>query len=147
MIRLLLSALAAILVATSAFAIDPDEQLADPAQEARAREISKSLRCPVCQSESIDESNAQIAQDLRVLVRERIVAGDTNEQAIAFIHARYGDYVLMKPPVKARTLLLWIGPLLFLALGGAAVFAIVRQASRAPDEETAEDVLPTEERA
>jgi cytochrome c-type biogenesis protein CcmH len=78
MIRLLLSVLAAILVATSSFAIDPDEQLADPAQEARAREISKNLRCPVCQSESIDESNAQIAQDLRLLVRERIAAGDTN---------------------------------------------------------------------
>ena len=88
----------AILAAAPAFAVQPDEMLSDPALEARAREISRDLRCPVCQGENIDDSNAQISRDLRLLVRERLTAGDTNDQVIAYIVDRYGEFVLFDPP-------------------------------------------------
>ena len=99
-------------------AIGPDEILPDPALEARAREITKQLRCLVCQNQSIDDSNAPLARDLRLLVRERLKAGDSDAAAIAYVVARYGDFVLLRPPVKATTWLLWFGPLALL-LGGA----------------------------
>jgi cytochrome c-type biogenesis protein CcmH len=111
-------------LAAPAFAVQPDEVLKDPAMEARAREISKELRCLVCQNQSIDDSNAPLARDLRVLVRERLVAGDDDTGVLSYITARYGDYVLLRPPFKASTYVLWIGPVIILLLGalGAALF-------------------------
>ncbi|HRX04273.1 MAG TPA: cytochrome c-type biogenesis protein CcmH, partial [Anaerolineae bacterium] len=88
----------------------PDEVLADPALEARARTLSQDLRCLVCQNQSIDDSNAPLARDLRIIVRERLSAGDTDKQVIDYLVTRYGNYVLLKPPLQADTLLLWIGP-------------------------------------
>jgi cytochrome c-type biogenesis protein CcmH len=105
-----------LLVALPALAVNPDERLADPALEARARALSQELRCLVCQSESIDDSNADLAHDLRVLVRERLTAGDSDDQVLAYLRARYGDYVLLKPPVEQATWLLWFGPGVVLVL-------------------------------
>ena len=103
-----------LLASVSAYAVEPGEKLADPAQEARARRISQELRCLVCQNQSIDDSNAELARDLRLLVRERIVAGDTDAQVLAFVEARYGEFVLLRPPFKPHTLALWLTPLLLL---------------------------------
>jgi cytochrome c-type biogenesis protein CcmH len=122
-------ALALFMLAAPAWAaLDPREMLADPAQEARAREISRGLRCLVCQNQSIDDSNAELARDLRVLVRERIAAGDTDAQVEKFVVARYGDYVLLTPPFKPATLVLWLGPfLVFLAAASGAYFYLRRR--------------------
>jgi cytochrome c-type biogenesis protein CcmH len=112
-----------LLVSMPAFAVQPGELLKDPALEARARAISKELRCPVCQNESIDESHAEVARDLRLLVRERVSAGDTNDEALSFLVARYGEFILLNPPAKGSTLILWFaGPamLLFGCIGAAA---------------------------
>jgi cytochrome c-type biogenesis protein CcmH len=109
-----------------AFAVLPSEQLADPKLEARARAISQELRCVVCQNQTIDDSNADLAHDLRVLLRQRLAAGDSDQQAVAFIVKRYGDYVLLKPPFKAETMMLWLGPFLFLLAGGAGVAFYLR---------------------
>lgn len=117
-----------LLSSQAAHAVRPDEMLANPALERRAREISQELRCLVCQNESIDESNADLAHDLRVLVRQRLVAGDTDRQVVAYIVARYGDFVLLKPPFKAKTLVLWLAPGLILAAGGAGVWLMRRRA-------------------
>ncbi|MBT8415204.1 MAG: cytochrome c-type biogenesis protein CcmH [Boseongicola sp.] len=113
-----------LLVATPALAVQPDEILEDPVLEERARELSKNLRCLVCRNESIDESNAELARDLRLLVRERLVEGDTNDEALDFIVARYGEYVLLTPRATGSTLILWVaGPAMLLAaLGIAAVY-------------------------
>ena len=111
-----------------ATAIGPDEILDDPNLEARARSISKQLRCVVCQNQSIDDSNADIARDMRLIVRERLVAGDNDDQAIAFLVDRYGDYVLLDPPFKAITLPLWLGPPFLVLLVGLLVFIRTRQA-------------------
>jgi cytochrome c-type biogenesis protein CcmH len=119
--------LAFLLAAAPAVAVLPSEQLADPALEARARAISAELRCMVCQNQTIDDSDAELAHDLRVLVRQRLKAGDTDRQAIAFIVNRYGDYVLLKPPFEAETLLLWLGPLLVLLAGGTGVALYLRR--------------------
>ena len=135
--RWLLIALA-LLMASPALAVMPDEVLDDPALEARAREVSKELRCLVCQNQSIDDSNA----DLGVLVRERLVAGDSNDQALDFIVARYGDYVLLKPPVQANTLVLWAGPVvIFLIAGGILLVRVRRKTplSSAPPALTADE--------
>ena len=105
-----------------AHAVEPDEILADPGLEARARHISQGLRCLVCQNQSIDDSQADLARDLRVLVRERLRAGDSDAAVLAFITARYGDFVLLRPPLNTHTLLLWIAPILVLAL--AAVLLV-----------------------
>jgi cytochrome c-type biogenesis protein CcmH len=113
-----------LLLAGPAWAVQPDEQLKDPALEARAREISSGLRCLVCQNESIDESHAPLARDLRLLVRQRIQSGDTDEQIRDFLVARYGDYVLLNPRFGPGTALLWLTPLL--ALGGGAIIALRR---------------------
>ena len=110
----------------TALAIQPGEMLANSQQEERARSIDKELRCLVCQNESIDDSNADLAHDLRVLVRQRVVAGDSNEQVKQYIVARYGTYVLLKPPFEAETYLLWFGPVLLLLGALAVVFAIYR---------------------
>lgn len=124
--RLLISAM--WLVATAALAVEPDEQLADAALEARAREISRDIRCVVCQSENIDDSAAPLARDLRLLVRERLVAGDTDEEVVDFLVARYGDYVLLKPRVKTSTVLLWGAPLIAAAAGAAGIWVVIRVA-------------------
>ncbi|MFV0295560.1 MAG: cytochrome c-type biogenesis protein CcmH [Hyphomicrobiaceae bacterium] len=125
----------AILGATShrARAVQPDEMLSDPSLETRARTISEGLRCLVCQNQSIDDSNAPLAHDLRVLVRERLKAGDTNDQVREFLVARYGDFVLLKPPFNTGTALLWLTPLLLLGLGGYSAYRYV--SSRRPEDE------------
>ena len=128
-----LAAVLAVLALASApgdraLAVKPDEMLADAAMEARAREISKGLRCLVCQNQSIDDSNAELARDLRVLVRQRLQAGDSDEAVFRFVVDRYGDFVLLKPPMKPVTYVLWFGPLLIL-LGAVAtlVFFFIRR--------------------
>ncbi|WP_299754030.1 cytochrome c-type biogenesis protein [uncultured Boseongicola sp.] len=125
----------ALAIATPALAVQPNEILDDPALEERAREMSKNLRCLVCRNESIDESDAELARDLRLLVRERLVAGDTNDETIDFIVARYGEYVLLTPRATGSTLILWIaGPAMFLAAFGiAAVYIRRRRPEAAPD--------------
>ena len=124
--------LAAILVAlalgaASAAAVEPDEILEDPALEARARELSQELRCLVCQNESIDSSSSGLARDLRIIVRERLVAGDSDAEVKSYLVARYGDFVLLKPPVKPTTYLLWYGPAVILLMGAAGVAVFFRR--------------------
>lgn len=134
MIRVLMLTIA-LAIATPALSVQPNEILDDPALEERAREMSKNLRCLVCRNESIDESDAELARDLRLLVRERLVAGDTNDETIDFIVARYGEYVLLTPRATGSTLILWIaGPAMFLAAFGiAAVYIRRRRPEAAPD--------------
>jgi cytochrome c-type biogenesis protein CcmH len=143
--RGLLVALLLILASGTAHAVEPDEVLADPVLEQRARDISKNLRCLVCQNQSIDDSNAGLARDLRVLVRERLVAGDDNDAVIRHIVERYGDYVLLRPPVKPSTYLLWFGPVLIVAGAGAALFLFYRR-RRATSTPEAPTPLTEEER-
>ncbi len=108
-----------LLVVTPAWAVQPDEILSDPVLEERARDLSKGLRCLVCRNESIDESNASLARDLRILLRERLVAGDSDQEAVDFIVNRYGEYVLLNPPASGSTWLLWAaGPLMLLLAAG-----------------------------
>ncbi len=122
-----------IMMATAALAVQPDEILDDPVLEARARGLSKGLRCLVCRNESIDESNAELARDLRLLLRERLVAGDTDDQAVDFIVARYGEYVLLKPRATGANLVLYlIGPVLLLVGGGAAAVYVRRRRTGGP---------------
>jgi cytochrome c-type biogenesis protein CcmH len=114
--------LALLLLATPVFAVQPDEMLADPALEARAREISRDIRCPVCQGETIDDSNAPISRDLRLIIRERLVSGDTDAEVVDYIVARYGEFVLYNPRLTGSNLILWLaGPVLLLAGIGVAV--------------------------
>jgi cytochrome c-type biogenesis protein CcmH len=117
----LLCFLIAFVTALPAHAVRPDEMLSDPALEARARDVSKELRCLVCRNQSLDDSDADLAHDLRVLVRERILAGDSNDETLSYVRARYGDFVLLKPPFQTDTLLLWGGPALILLVGAIAV--------------------------
>jgi cytochrome c-type biogenesis protein CcmH len=123
-------------VITPANAVTPDEMLSDPALEARARLLSQDLRCVVCQNQSIDDSNAPLAHDLRVLLRERLTAGDSDRQAVDYIVARYGNFVLLKPPMQLNTIVLWAGPALFLllALIGAARYIRDRSTTQAKEE-------------
>ncbi|MCG6882948.1 MAG: cytochrome c-type biogenesis protein CcmH [Silicimonas sp.] len=124
-----------VLMAGAALAVEPGEMLNDPVLEARAREVSKGLRCLVCRNESIDESHAELARDLRLLVRERIVAGDTDEEVVNFLVSRYGEYVLLTPRADGANLLLWwAGPALFLvALAIAGVYLRGRREIRQPE--------------
>lgn len=115
-----------------AMAVNPDEVLDDPVLEQRARTLSQKLRCLVCQNQSIDDSNADLAKDLRVILRERLVAGDTDEQAVEFLVDRYGDYVLLEPPVKPTTYLLWYGPAVLLLLGAGGLAIAMRRRHAAP---------------
>ncbi len=141
----LLAAIGFLLLLTpEAGAVMPDEILDDPALEARAREISKDLRCLVCQNQSIDDSDAPLARDLRLLVRERLVAGDSNVEAREFVVARYGDFVLLNPPVKPSTYLLWGGPALLVLL--ALLTAMLYYRRRAKEPAVAEAPLTDEER-
>jgi cytochrome c-type biogenesis protein CcmH len=126
----LAAAFLALLFALSpAHAVEPGEMLKDPALEARARRISQELRCLVCQNQSIDDSNAELARDLRVLVRERLAAGDSDAAVLAFVEARYGEFVLLRPPLKLHTLALWAAPLLLLL--GIVIYLVRRTRSRA----------------
>jgi len=128
MIRAAAFVLALLLAAAGAArAVEPSEMLKDPVLEARARAISKELRCLVCQNQSIDDSNADLAHDLRLIVRERLTAGDSDDQVKAYLVARYGDFILLDPPFKAKTLLLWSGPALVLLLGAGAVVLAYRR--------------------
>jgi cytochrome c-type biogenesis protein CcmH len=135
----------ALAIAAPAAAVQPDEVLDDPALEARARGITAELRCVVCRSESIDESNAAIARDLRLLVRERLVAGDTDAEVVDFVVDRYGEYVLFRPPFSARNAALWLSGPALLVLGGGLAFGFIRRRTRAPVPERAP--LSPEERA
>ena len=116
----------------AAFAVEPNEVLADPALEERARSLSRTLRCMVCQNQSIDDSAAPLAHDLRVLVRERLKAGDSDPQVLDFLVARYGEFVLLKPRLEWQTALLWLTPLMVLIAGTIAVIAAVRRQHHAP---------------
>ena len=129
---------ALVIAAGHAGAVLPDEQLKDPKLEARARAISSELRCVVCQNQSIDDSDADLARDLRILLRQRLLAGDSDQQVIDFMVRRYGDFVLMKPPLDSETWLLWFGPALLLAVGGAAVAVYWRGRAALPPPTDAE---------
>ena len=143
--RVLAALFALVLIGCpAALAVQPDEIMPDLAKEARARDLSRELRCMVCQNQSIDDSDAPLARDLRLLVRERITAGDSDAQVMDFLVARYGEFVLLKPRFEAQTLLLWLVPPLMLAGGGLALWIYARRRPRAanalmeltPDEET-----------
>lgn len=131
----------ALFLTAPAYAVQPDEVLTDPVMETRAREISKGLRCLVCRNENIDESNAQLAKDLRLLVRERLVAGDSDAEVIEYVVDRYGEYVLLKPTLTGANKLLWVaGPaMLLLALGIGLTFVRRRQSEREVAELTDEE--------
>ncbi|HEY4167628.1 MAG TPA: cytochrome c-type biogenesis protein [Reyranella sp.] len=148
--RTLIALLALLWLAVPAFAVNPDEMLKDPALEARARTISEGLRCLVCQNESIDDSNADLAHELRVLVRDRLTAGDSDAQVVQYLVDRYGEYVLLKPVFAPHTLLLWVAAPTILVVGGIILFiagrrrrsvAVVGDAPLTPDEQKALDEL------
>jgi cytochrome c-type biogenesis protein CcmH len=132
MIRRLLLAFVFMIAAAPAFAVNPDEVLADPALEARARTLSGELRCMVCQNQSIDDSNAELAKDLRLLVRERITDGDSDEQVLNYIVSRYGEFVLLKPRFSTKTALLWGAPLLLVVVGGISLAVLARRRAGKP---------------
>jgi cytochrome c-type biogenesis protein CcmH len=133
-------AVAVMMGASEARAVQPDEIMSDPVKESRARDLSRELRCMVCQNQSIDDSEAPLARDLRLLVRERIAAGDSDAQVIDFLVARYGEFVLLKPRVEPHTLLLWLLPPLALAGGGLALWTHGRRRARSA---AAEDQSPS----
>lgn len=127
MIRL---ALVLMFFATASYAVEPDEILSNPALEARARDISENLRCVVCQNEAIDTSNSGVARDLRLLVRERLVAGDTDDQVYDYVVARYGDFVLFRPPWKPSTYALWLSSIIAALVGIFVVFGLFRRLAK-----------------
>jgi cytochrome c-type biogenesis protein CcmH len=135
----------ALIVSPAAYAVQPDEVMADPAKEARARNLSRELRCMVCQNQSIDDSEAPLARDLRLLVRERIASGDSDRQVIDFLVARYGEFVLLKPRFERQTLLLWLVPPFVLLGGGLALWIYARR--RPPREAAEASALTPEEEA
>ena len=146
--RAICAALMLLWLVLPAIAVNPSEMLADPALEARARTISEGLRCLVCQNESIDDSDADLAHEIRVLVRERLVAGDTDQQAVQYLVDRYGEYVLLKPVFAWHTLLLWIAAPAILVIGGVVLFvagrrkrAVAEAAALTPEEQQALDEL------
>lgn len=131
----------------SALAVEPDEVLADPALENRARIISRELRCVVCQSQSIDDSNAPLAKDMRIIVRERLVAGDSDEEVLQFLVDRYGDYVLLKPPVQRNTIFLWASPALIFLVAAGVAGAYLRNIKRADDRASGDSAASQKETA
>ncbi len=141
-----LLALGLLIWSLPALAVLPGEMLSDPLLEARARAISQDLRCLVCQNQSIDDSNAPLARDLRLLVRERLKAGDSDRAVVEYVTARYGDFARLKPPFQPNTWVLWLGPLAVVLLGGAAVLWRLRGVGAGPVE-TAPPPLSAEERA
>ena len=139
MVRPLAAIAALCLLAMPALAVQPEEILKDPALESRARALSQELRCMVCQNQSIDDSDAPLAKDLRVLVRERLTAGDSDRQVIDFLVARYGEFVLLRPRLNAHTVLLWTAPFAAIVAGAIGLFVFLRRRPR----ETAADTAPT----
>ncbi len=135
--RFVLALMGALMIGGAALAVQPDEVLKDPVLEHRAREISSGLRCLVCQNQSIDDSDAQLAKDLRLLVRERLAAGSSDQEVRDYLVQRYGEFVLLKPTFRAHNLLLWLAPVLVLALGALGVFAALRR--RSPPSSTLDD--------
>lgn len=131
-VRRLLLVLALLLTPMHAFAVNPDEVLADPALEQRARALSAELRCMVCQNQSIDDSNAELARDLRVVVRERLVGGDTDEQVLDYVVSRYGEFVLLKPRLSIRTIGLWGAPAALAIIGLIVAVVYTRRRSVQP---------------
>jgi cytochrome c-type biogenesis protein CcmH len=125
--RFVLAFLAALFMGGTAFAVQPDEVLKDPVLEKRARDISAGLRCLVCQNQSIDDSDAQLAKDLRLLVRERLIAGDNNQQVRDYLVQRYGEFVLLSPTFRAQTILLWLTPAVVLMLGAFGAYIALRR--------------------
>jgi len=144
-LHLMLTALLGLAASSPAYAVQPDEMLRDPALEARARTLSQDLRCVVCQNQNIDDSNAPLARDLRVLLRDRLTAGDDDRQAIDYIVARYGNFVLLKPPMQINTVLLWIGPLLVLIAAAIGFGRFIRRASAVPADAAAPRPLSADE--
>jgi cytochrome c-type biogenesis protein CcmH len=140
-------ALSVMIGSSAAYAVLPDEIMSDPVKEARARDLSRELRCMVCQNQSIDDSEAPLARDLRLLVRERIAAGDSNAQVLDFLVARYGEFVLLKPRLESHTLLLWLLPPLALAGGGLALWMYGRRRSKSAAGEDGSATLTAEEEA
>ena len=136
-----LALLAFVLAAPAAFAVQPDELLPDPALEARARALSAELRCLVCQNQSIDDSDASLAKDIRVLIRERISKGESNDEVRNFLVSRYGDFILLKPPLKPETWLLWLSAPLTLGLGALAIFYAARRTPAATPALSAEEQI------
>ena len=143
--RAFIMMLAVLLIAPPVWAIGVDEApLADAAEENRARDLMEDLRCLVCQNQSVEESDADMARDIRIIVRERVAAGDSDEEIRTFMTDRYGDWILMKPPFKTETLLLWVGPFLLVLAGGIGVWVFVRRQAReapAPLSDTERDRL------
>ena len=135
-------ALIALAIATPCGAVNPDEILSDQALEARARSISANLRCLVCQNQSIDDSDAPLARDLRVLVRERLKTGDSDDTVIDFVVERYGEFVLLRPRFAPHTLALWLGPVILILIGSIAVFLVLRK----KPEQSADPLSAKEER-
>jgi cytochrome c-type biogenesis protein CcmH len=138
-------AIAVLTGSSAAYAVQPDEIMADPMKEARARALSQELRCMVCQNQSIDDSEAPLARDLRLLVRERIAAGDSDAQVIDFLVARYGEFVLLKPRLERQTLLLWLLPPLALGGGGIALWLHSRRRAKSALGEATVTLTPDEE--
>ena len=128
-----LALLACVSASAAAWAIQPSEILADPALETRARALSKEFRCLVCQNQSIDDSEADLAGDLRRVIRERLLAGDGDAQVVRFVTDRYGDFVLLRPPFKATTYILWLGPIVMLGAGIGVVWIFLRRRRPAPN--------------
>ena len=141
-----LAVLGAALIAATAAGVEPNEMLADRVLETRARAISKNLRCLVCQNQSIDDSNAPLARDLRIIVRERLVAGDSDTAVIDYVVARYGDFVLLKPPLKPVTYALWFGPVAIALAGAAAAAAFLRRRRTRATADAAPVALTPDER-
>ena len=127
--------LALLMISSNGWAALPDEMLSDPSLEARARVISQDLRCLVCQNQSIDDSNAPLARDLRIIVRERLTAGDSNEQVFGYVVARFGNYVLLKPPLQSDTFMLWASPFIILVLALVIAFNYFRKRPSMEDHE------------
>ncbi|MGH6974388.1 MAG: cytochrome c-type biogenesis protein [Stellaceae bacterium] len=134
MIRALIAAAILLGAMPAALAVEPGEMLKNPALETRAEAIGKQLRCVVCQNESIEDSGADLAHDLRVLIRERLTAGDSDAQTIKYVTDRYGEFVLLKPPVEPATYLLWFSPFAILILGAAGAWFYLRRRPAPPDE-------------
>jgi len=139
--RVFLAALFLFAFAFAAQAVMPDEMLKDPVLESRAREISQNLRCLVCQNQSIDDSNAPLAKDLRVIVRERLSSGDSNEQVVGYVVQRYGNYVLLKPPFQGDTALLWLLPFILMVLALGAAWAYLKQQPAPEEGEAVNEIL------
>ena len=139
------TAFALLLLIGPALAVQPDEILKDPALESRARTLSQELRCMVCQNQSIDDSDAPLAKDLRVLVRERLTSGDSDRQVIDFLVARYGEFVLLKPRFSMHTLLLWLAPFAAVIIGGWGLIAFMRRRTSKADTSAQEQLTPAEQ--